>query len=188
MGRFADVLLIVLFAVPSTIVGIGLIGVWNRQRAFGALYGTDAMFLLTYLARFVPVATLIVAASTKYVPMSHEEAAGVSGAGWGRTMTRIVLPQIRPGIGAAWLVAFVLAIAVNNVYLVAASDPLDGYSRLQRLIIDVSIALVAGLAAAKGAMVVDRRRRTLLDRVFGLVYLDEMVFSRAARWPWTPQA
>jgi iron(III) transport system permease protein len=105
----AQVVLAVLFAVPSTIIGVGLIGLWNRPGIVGALYGTDAMLLLAYLARFVPVAALIVAATTQTVSVSQEEAAAVSGAGWFRTMRKIVLPQLRVGIAAAWVVAFVMA-------------------------------------------------------------------------------
>jgi iron(III) transport system permease protein len=105
----AQVVLVILFAAPSTIVGVGLIRLWNRPGPFGALYGTDAMFLFAYLARFVPVATLILAAATQTVSVSQEEAAAVSGVGWFRTIREIVLPQLRVGIVAAWVVAFVLA-------------------------------------------------------------------------------
>jgi iron(III) transport system permease protein len=108
--RFAaHVFLVVVFAVPSTIIGVGLIGLWNRPGLLGVLYGTDAMLLLAYLARFVPVATLILAAATQTVSVSQEEASAVSGVGWLRTVRGIVLPQLRIGVGAAWVVAFVLA-------------------------------------------------------------------------------
>jgi hypothetical protein len=33
-------------------------------------------------------------------------------------------------------------------------------------------------------MFVDERRRSLLDRAFGLVYLEEVVFTRAEQGPW----
>jgi iron(III) transport system permease protein len=120
IGRLADILLIVVFGVPSTIVGIGLIGLWNRPGVLGAVYGTDAMLLLGCIARFVPVAALTVAASTRSVPVSHEEAAIVSGAGWLRTMRRIVLPQMRVGVAAAWVVAFVLAFGELGVSILVA--------------------------------------------------------------------
>ncbi len=120
IGQVADILFVVLFAVPSTIVGVGLIGLWNRPGPFGVVYGTDGMFLLAYLARFVPVAALILAASMRYVPLSHEEAAAVSGAGWLRTMWRIVFPQIRLGAIAAWVIAFVLAFGELGVSVLVA--------------------------------------------------------------------
>jgi len=116
----ADIFFIVVFAVPSTIVGVGLIGLWNRSGPFGAVYGTDAMLLLGYLARFVPVAALALAASTRYVPVSHEEAAAVCGAGWLRAMWRIVLPQMRLGLAAAWVLTFVLAFGELGVSILVA--------------------------------------------------------------------
>ena len=120
VGQFADVVFVVAFAVPSTIVGVGLIGLWNRPGFVGGLYGTDAMFILGYLARFVPVAALAIAATTRYVPVSHEEAAAVSGAGWLRTMTGIVVPQIRLGLLIAWVIAFVLAFGELGVSILVA--------------------------------------------------------------------
>jgi iron(III) transport system permease protein len=120
VGQLADVLFVVAFAVPSTIVGVGLIGVWNRPGLVGTLYGTDAMFILGYLARFVPVAALAIAATTRYVPISHEEAAAVSGAGWLRTITRIVVPQIRLGLLTAWVIAFVFAFGELGVSILIA--------------------------------------------------------------------
>ena len=120
LGQLADVLCVVVFAVPSTIVGVGLIGVWNRPGLVGSLYGTDVMFILGYLARFVPVAALAIAATTRYVPVSHEEAAAVSRAGWVRTMIRIVLPQIRLGLLTAWVIAFVLAFGELGISILIA--------------------------------------------------------------------
>jgi len=120
IGQLADVLLVVVFAVPSTIVGVGLIGLWNRPGVLGTAYGTDAMFLLAYMARFVPVAALALAASLRYVPVSHEEAAAIAGAGWLRTMSRIVVPQIRLGIAAAWVIAFILAFGELGVTILVA--------------------------------------------------------------------
>jgi ABC-type Fe3+ transport system permease subunit len=120
LGHAADILLVVLFAVPSTVVGVALIGVWNRPGLLGVAYATDAMFLLAYLARFLPIAALILAATTRYVPVAHEEAAAVSGAGWVRTMARIVLPQTRLGVAAAWVITFVLAFGELGVSILVA--------------------------------------------------------------------
>ena len=80
VGEAGDVLFIVLFAVPGTIVGVALIGLWNRSGVPGMVYATNGMFLLVYLAKLMPLAALAVAASLRRVPTSHEEAAAVSGA------------------------------------------------------------------------------------------------------------
>jgi iron(III) transport system permease protein len=147
IGQIADVTLVVLFAVPSTIVGVGLIGVWNRPGLIGIPYGTDAMFLLAYLARFVPVAALILAASVRYVPVSHEEAAAVSGAGWLRTLGRIVVPQIWLGVATAWVITFVLAFGELGVsILVAPPGEATLPIRIYTMIANAPSSQVASLA------------------------------------------
>lgn len=167
MGRVADALFIVVFAVPSTIVGVGLIGLWNRP-GVGVLYGTDVMFILGYLARFVPVAALTIAAATRYVPVSHEEAAAASGAGWLRTMTRIVFPQITLGLLSAWVIAFILAFGELGVsiliappgeatlpiriYTIIANTPpshVAALALLQTTVILIPVALLAGAVAVR---------------------------------------
>jgi len=45
-GVAADVVFIVLFAVPGTIVGVSLIGLWNRAGVAGTVYATNGMFML----------------------------------------------------------------------------------------------------------------------------------------------
>jgi iron(III) transport system permease protein len=170
-----QVLLVLLLATPSTIVGIGLIGVWNRPGIAGALYGTDAMLLLAYLARIVPVAVLILAASAQSVSVSQEEAAAVSGAGWIRTMRRIVVPQMRLGIAAAWVVAFVLAFGELGVsvlvappgastlpiriYTIIANTPASqvaALALLQALVIFVPVAALAAAASVRPSTCVQR--------------------------------
>jgi iron(III) transport system permease protein len=119
-GAALDVLWLILFAVPSTVVGVGLIGVWNRPGLLGALYGTNAMLVFGYLARFTPVAALILGATIRSVAASQEEAAAIAGASWRRTMFRIVLPQVSSGLAAVWVIAFVLAFGeVGTSILVA---------------------------------------------------------------------
>jgi ABC-type Fe3+ transport system permease subunit len=78
------------------------------------------MIVLGYLARFVPVAALALAATIRSVPTSHEEAAAIAGARWLHTMGRIVLPQIRVGLAAVWVISFILAFGeVGTSILVA---------------------------------------------------------------------
>lgn len=81
--------------------------------------------------------------------------------------------------------AFVFAVAANNVYTVLASDPLDGYSTFQQSLVIASFT-VGGIAVAGKALAhLHERRQSLWDKLFGLVYVEELVFTRTARWPWT---
>ena len=154
LGQSADILFIVLFAVPSTIVGVGLIGLWNRPGWVGTLYGTDAMLLLGYLARFVPVATLALAAGIRQIPRSHEEAAAVSGARWSRTYRVIVLPQIALAVASTWVVVFILAFGELGVsVLVAPPGEATLPIRIYTLIANAPSSHVALLALLQTAVV-----------------------------------
>jgi iron(III) transport system permease protein len=170
IARLADILFIVLFAIPGTIVGVGLIGLWNRPGVAGALYGTDTMFILAYLARFLPVATLILAAAVRYIPVSQEEAAAAAGAGWLRTVRRVVVPQLRLGLAAAWIVVFVLSFGELGasvliappgestlpirIYTIIANTPpghVAALALLQAVVIFTPLALLGTVAALREA-------------------------------------
>jgi iron(III) transport system permease protein len=152
-GTVTDVLMIFLFTVPSTVMGVGLIGLWNRAGPLGAFYGTAAMPVVGYLARFIPVATLAIAAAMRSVPLAHEEAAAVGGSGWLRTVTRIVLPQIRTGLLAAWTVSFILAFGeVGTTILVAPAGESTLPIRVYTLIANAPPGHVAALALFQSAV------------------------------------
>lgn len=154
VARFADVLFVVIFAVPSTIVGVGLIGVWNRPGPVGAAYGTNVMFILAYLARFVPIAALILAGAVRYVPISHEEAAAAAGAGWFRTVHRILVPQLRLGLAATCAVVFVLSFGeLGASVLVAPPGEATLPIRVYTMIANAPPADVAALALLQAAVV-----------------------------------
>jgi iron(III) transport system permease protein len=147
VGGFADVLWIVLFAVPSTIVGVALIGLWNRTGPVGLVYGTLAMLVFAYLARFLPLAALIVATSVRQVPVNHEEAAFVAGAKWPRTMGAVVLPQIARGLAAAWVIAFVFAFGeLGASILVSPPGESTLPIRIYTIIANTPSSVVAALA------------------------------------------
>lgn len=154
VGVFTDVLLVALFAVPSTVVGVGLIGVWNRAGVMGRVYGTDGMLLLACLARFLPVAALALAAGVRYVPASHEEAAAVGGAGWWRTMTRIVLPQMKLPLVATWTIVFILAFGeLGASILVVPPGEATLPIRIYTIIANTPPAQVAALALLQSIVV-----------------------------------
>jgi iron(III) transport system permease protein len=154
VGVVADVLFIVVFAVPGTIVGVALIGLWNRGGVVGTVYATNGMFLLVYLAKLTPLAALAVAANLRRIPASHEEAAAVSGAGWGRTMTRIVLPQVRLGFMVAWVIVFTLAFGeLGASVLVTPPGESTLPIRIYTLIANTPPSQVAALALLQVAVI-----------------------------------
>lgn len=96
-----------LFALPSTIVGLGLVSLWNRG-PFGWLYGTAAMIVLGSLARFGPLVVLTFGAFLAQVARDCEEAIRLDGGGVGATLLHFVAPVSRRAIGMVWAMGFVL--------------------------------------------------------------------------------
>ena len=154
LGLLTDVLCVVLFAVPSTVVGVALIGLWNRPGIVGAVYGTAAMFILVYLARFLPVAVVVVAAAVRQVPVSHEEASAVAGATWLRTVTDVVTPQVARGLAAVWFVVFVLAFGeLGASVLVSPPGESTLPIRIYTIIANTPSSVVAALALFQAGVI-----------------------------------
>jgi iron(III) transport system permease protein len=152
-GQAADALWLALFAMPATVAGIGIIGLFNRPGFFGDLYRTDAIVLLAYVSRFLPIAALLCAAFLRRVPPAAEEAAIVGGASWGRTLTRIVLPLASRGLAAVWLVVFILMFGdVSLAVLVAPPGESNLPVRAYTLMANSPVGDVARIALVQMAL------------------------------------
>ena len=97
------------FILPAAILGIGLMTTWNRG-ATQAVYGTMAIIVLAFTARYAVVALRVAATSFGQIPIELEQAAAVSGATYGRRLFRILVPLNARGLAAAWLATFVFCL------------------------------------------------------------------------------
>jgi iron(III) transport system permease protein len=102
-------LALLLLALPGSVIGIGLIGLWNHP-ATNVIYASPAILILGYLAQYALLPMRTVSASIAAVPRSLEEAAWLSGAGWLATLWHIVAPLAGRGLLAAWLVSYVFCV------------------------------------------------------------------------------
>jgi len=154
LRSLANLSFIVLFAVPSTVVGIGLIGLWNRPGLPSEVYRSPLIIVIAYIARFAPVAALILSGAVRQVPVSLEEAAQVAGADWMRTFTRIVLPNLKAGLAAALVVCFILAFGeLGATVLVAPPGESTLPIRIYTLIANTPSSEVAALALVQTGVV-----------------------------------
>ena len=154
-AHMAEGLWLTLFAVPATIVGIGIIALWNRPGIIGGIYQTGAIVVVAYFSRFLPVAALMCGAFMRRVPAGVVEAASVSGASWLRTFTRIVIPMSRGGLAAVWLAMFILMLGdVALAILVSPPGESNLAVRAYTLIANSPSADVARLAVVQIAVTV----------------------------------
>jgi iron(III) transport system permease protein len=147
LGATADVVLVALLAVPSTVVGVGLIALFNRPGLVVDLYGTNAMLVVAGIARFLPLAALSMGSAIHSIPRSHEEAAATAGAGWLRTIAGVVVPQLARAAAATWVIVFVLAFGELGASILVVPPGGDTLPiRIYTLIANALPAQVAALA------------------------------------------
>lgn len=112
--RSVDSVTIFLFALPGTVIGIGLVSLWNTPWT-NLVYGTPAIIILGYLAKYTALTSRISVTQLAQIPPSMEEAAQVAGAGWFRRVAFIVAPLARRGLTAGWLVGYVFSLRDTGI-------------------------------------------------------------------------
>jgi iron(III) transport system permease protein len=93
------------YAIPHTVIAIAVLLAWARV----GLYGTLSIILLAYVLAYLPFAIRTTGATLQQIHGSLEEAGRVSGAGPLQTFRDIVLPLVRPGMLAGWILVFMPA-------------------------------------------------------------------------------
>jgi iron(III) transport system permease protein len=120
----------------------------------GEIYRSPLIIVIAYLARFVSVAALMLAAATRQVPASLEEAAEVAGASWPRAFARILFPQITASAAAAFVVSFIFAFGeLGATVLVAPPGESTLPVRVYTLIANAPSSQVASLALMQASIV-----------------------------------
>lgn len=106
IARFIDGVTKLPGAVSHLIIGIAFVGSFAGPPF--SLAGTMTLLLLAYLVIYMPQATITASAALAQVGRELSEASLMSGATTGRTFVRVVLPLMKPGLAATWVLLFVL--------------------------------------------------------------------------------
>ncbi len=113
LRRAIEGLLALPWALPGTVFAIALAITFSvhapLQLRF-VLVGTAAILPLAYLVRALPLTGRGILAAYRQLDPSLEEAAASLGAGRWRTLTRVTLPLLKPGLAAGASLAFVAAL------------------------------------------------------------------------------
>ncbi|WP_376768193.1 ABC transporter permease [Paenibacillus alginolyticus] len=108
-----DVLIMLPWALPGTVVGVNLITAFSEPTVFTfnqVLIGSFWMLPLAYFVRHLPLVFRSTSATLMQMDSSVEEAARNLGASWWYSFRRIVFPMALSGILAGALLAFVQGI------------------------------------------------------------------------------
>jgi iron(III) transport system permease protein len=89
------------WAFPSTALAIGLL--WGYVQMPVPVYATLWILLIAYVTRFLPYGLRAVTSTIVQIQKELEEASRACGAGFWTTLRRILLPLMRPGLIAGWI-------------------------------------------------------------------------------------
>ena len=167
VGVWVDGLATLAFILPSSVLGVGIVAAWNHPST-SWLYGSYAVLVVGFVARYTAVATRMFAGAVAQLPASFEEAAKSVGAGY---LRRLHLVQQLAARGLAATFVLTLVFALRDLETAALFYPPSGEPLTVRIFtleangppaIGAALALVhvaITLAAVSGGFILLRDRR-----------------------------
>jgi iron(III) transport system permease protein len=136
-----DILVMIPWALPGTVVAMNLIFAFNRRSIFAGnqiIASTFWILPLAYFVRNIPLVFRSTYAALQQLDDSLEEAARNLGASRFYAFRRVIMPLVMPGVLAGALLAFVTALGefVASILLYIPSNKpisVEIYSQLDRL-------------------------------------------------------
>lgn len=97
------------FAVPAIVLGIGMIKVWNHPWT-NFIYGSSVIIIFGYIARFIPFGIWSLQSNLKQIPIHLEEAGLLNTSSWSKILRKIVAPLCKPGLMTGFFIIFILSL------------------------------------------------------------------------------
>ncbi len=104
-----DWLLLIVFAIPSTIFGISLIKFYN-QPILDFIYSSYAIILIGYVGKFSFISAKLISNAIKQIPNSLDEAAQVLGITSFKRLVKILIPLIMPTLFVTFIISFIFSL------------------------------------------------------------------------------
>lgn len=147
--RFLDLLAFLPIGIPGLVLAVAII--FELISFPIPIYGTLAILVIAYVTRYMPYGMRTNSASMLQLHRELEEAAATSGASWGTTFRRIVMPLLWPGLLAGWTYIFVVSVRElsSSVLLVSSESTV-----LSFLILDLQQSGKSNAVAALSVMLV----------------------------------
>jgi len=155
-----NLILLITFGIPSTVLGIGLIKFFNTPN-FNFIYSGFWIIIIGYLGRFIFIAEKLIANAIKQIPLSLEESAKLMGASSFLRMKKILFPLISDGLFAAFLISFIFclgelgttilvyppgtSVAPIKVYTIMANAPQSLTSAMSLIVLLITLFSLAVL-------------------------------------------
>jgi iron(III) transport system permease protein len=106
--KWLEYIAMVPLALPAIVLALGILWTWVPVPL--PVYGSIAILVIAFLARFTPQGFRAISASVGQIHDDLEHAAQVAGATKVQTMRLVTLPLVRGGVAAAAFLLFVLSL------------------------------------------------------------------------------
>lgn len=106
-------------SLPGIAIAVGVLWTWV-QIPIG-VYGTLWIIVLGFVGRFVSYGVRSTSANLMQIHPELEGSSRVCGASWARTLIRVTLPLIKPGVIAGWVLLFILFFSELSMVMVLGS-------------------------------------------------------------------
>ncbi len=159
MRKSFDWLLLILFAVPSTILGICLIKFYN-QPILDLIYSSYAIILIGYVGKFTFISAKLIGNAIKQIPNSFDEAAQIEGITYFKRLQKILIPLIMPTLFVAFIISFIFClgelgttimlyppgteIMPIKVFTIMANAPQSLTSSMTLIVFSITLLIIAG--------------------------------------------
>jgi len=171
--QFFDAVLLLVFAIPSTIFGIALIKFYNRP-VLDMIYSSFLIIVLAYTGRFAFIASKVISHAIGKIPFSLEQSAMIAGANPLQRISKILLPLCAEGFFAAFILSFIFCLGEVGTTIVVYPP---GSSLLP---IKIATAMHSTPEGLMSGMVFVALVVTLL--MLGLLFIGYSVIARNQSW------
>ncbi|MFC1587789.1 ABC transporter permease [Planctomycetota bacterium] len=105
-----DISYLAAFALPPTLVGVGLIAVYNHVGYWQYFYRSYWIIVAADIARFLPFSVLILRSAMRKIPRSSDEAADCCGLGWAHKFYYVYLLQMKRPLLNAFVICLLFSL------------------------------------------------------------------------------
>lgn len=106
-------------SLPGIAIAVGVLWTWVQVPI--GVYGTLWIILLGFVGRFLSYGVRSTSTNLMQIHPELEGSSRVCGASWARTLIRVTLPLIKPGIIAGWVLLFILFFSELSMVMVLGS-------------------------------------------------------------------
>ena len=109
LGRQLELLAWLPWTLPGIVLGLALLWAWALPPAPFNLYGTATVIIIGFIVKGLPLGTATMQAAVHQVSGELEESSRVHGGRWITTARLILIPLIRRGVLASFVIVFALS-------------------------------------------------------------------------------